>query len=298
MHIVVVGGNGFIGSHFVKDAAQRGHKITVVGRNQKPAFQHGEPYAFVPGGIDALAQDPSLIEASDVICHMASTTIPATATANPVEDIQQNLEPLVALLEAMRRTGKRRLLYISSGGAVYGHPKTTPITECHPTDPISAYGVQKLAAEKYLQLYEHLYGFRVTILRPANPYGPGQQGAGRIGVVNTFVDLARSGNIATIWGDGSTVRDFVHVTDLSRCLTAALENDVVGTFNCGGGQGVSIRQLIEIVERQFGRELAKAYLPARLFDPPEVILDISKAERELGWRPSITLDEGIRSLAG
>ncbi|WP_332689556.1 NAD-dependent epimerase/dehydratase family protein, partial [Devosia sp.] len=174
MRIVVVGGNGFIGSHFVAAAVRAGHEITVSGSNPQPRYPHGLPFRFLPGGLDALAEAGDVLAGADAICHFASNSIPSSSNADPLGDIEGNLRPTVRLLEALRRIGGKRIVYLSSGGAIYGRPQTTPMREDHPTNPMSSYGIVKLAVEKYLALYSDQDGHRTTVIRPANPYGPGQ----------------------------------------------------------------------------------------------------------------------------
>lgn len=293
MHIVVIGGNGFIGSHFVAAAIDRGHAITVVGRDRQPRFSHGRNFDFRTGGLAALARDPRLLAKADLVCHFASSTIPATSNADPIADIEGNLVGTVALLEAMRLSGNRRILYLSSGGAVYGRPQAIPISESHPLNPVSAYGVTKVAIENYLRMYEQIYAFRPTIVRPANPYGPGQRTVGQLGAVTTFLDLALAGGTATVWGDGSTVRDFVYISDLVALLLDAAENETTGTFNCGAGTGTSLHDLMALVESATGNTLNRITKPQRSFDPPAIVLDIAHAEKTFGWRPCVALAEGI-----
>lgn len=295
MHIVAVGGSGFIGSHFVRRALQGGHRLTVVSRSLRSRPDQA-PVDFLDGGITTLIDSPSLLTAADVVCHFASTTIPATANSNPVADIRENLEMTVSLLEAMRRHGNRRIVYLSSGGAVYGRPEHLPIREDHATNPIGAYGVSKLAIEKYLFMYQQLHGFRTAVIRPANPYGRGQGRIGQLGAVTTFLDLALSGGTARIWGDGSTVRDFVHVSDLAEMAMAIVEQDADGIFNCGGGRGVSLNELMDLVETMTGRTLQREFLPARDFDPPRIVLDIGRAVSVLGWRVRVSLEQGLEEL--
>jgi len=293
MHLVIVGGNGFIGSHFVAAAVEKGHRATVVGHNPLPKAPHRYPFEFVPGGIQALADMPSLLERADLICHFATSTTPASSNADPIADIEGNLVGTVRLLEAMRHAGNRRILFLSSGGAVYGSPRYLPMDEAHPTNPVSSYGVVKAAIEHYLRMYEVNHDFKASIIRPANPYGPGQNAIGQLGAVNTFIHLAQAGETATLWGDGSAVRDFVYVADVVALLLAAAESDATGTFNCGAGIGTSLIELIGIVERATGKVLRRQFRPARLFDPPEVVLDISGARNAFNWRPLVSLEAGV-----
>lgn len=294
MHLVVVGGSGFLGRHFVRTAFAAGHRVTVVCREPCDGFPR--EVAVVTGGIEALCEQTGLLGASDAICHLASTTFPATSYAAPAREFTGNVLPTVALLEAMRRAGKGRILFLSSGGAIYGIPKAIPIDEGHPTDPISPYGIGKLTIEKTLGFYAAVHGFRPVSIRPANPYGPDQGRVGQVGAVWTFLQMIREGRTATLYGDGSVVRDFVHVSDLCALMLSALEQDAVGVFNCGGGTGTSLRELIEELERATGKSLAIERRPARAFDPPVILLDIAKARRELGWSPRIGLADGVAGL--
>lgn len=293
MHLVVIGGTGFVGRHFVSAALGKGHRITVVGRAPLMISEQGSAVEYRSGGIDALTADTDLLDSADCICHFATSSTPATSNADPLADIQTNLVPTVRLLEAMRRTGNRRILFLSSGGAVYGRPHYLPIDEAHPVNPISAYGVVKVAIEQYLRMYEANYCLAPTIIRLANPYGLGQNSLGQLGAVNTFIHLALTGQPATIWGDGSVVRDFIYIADVIALLLAAAESDEQGTFNCGGGAGTSLTDLMEMVEQVTGKTLQRQFKPARSFDPSEVVLDITQARKVFGWQPAMGLAEGV-----
>ncbi|MBN9332125.1 NAD-dependent epimerase/dehydratase family protein [Devosia sp.] len=293
MHFVVIGGNGFIGRHFVSAAVSKGHRVTIVGRAASIADEHGPAVDYRSGGTQALAADSELLSRADRICHFATTSTPATSNADPLADIESNLMSTVRLLEAMRQTGNRRILFLSSGGAVYGRPHYLPIDEKHPLNPLSAYGVVKSAIERYLRMYEANYSLAPTIIRLANPYGPGQNSFGQLGAVSTFIHLALTDQPATIWGDGSVIRDYVYISDATALLLAAAESDATGTFNCGAGTGTSLIELMETVEQATGKTLHRQFKPARSFDPPEVVLDVSLAHSIFGWRPAVPLTAGV-----
>lgn len=292
MHLVVIGGAGFVGRHFVAAALQHGHRVTVVGRRET------EPedlvcHVYRSGGLEGLAADLDLLARADLICHFATATTPAASNREPLADLDGNLRQTVQLLESMRRSGNRRILYLSSGGAVYGAPQHLPIDERHPLNPISSYGVVKVAIENYLRMYEANQDFRATIIRPSNPYGPGQDLSGQIGAVTTFLRAAFKEEPITIWGDGTVVRDYIFISDLVSLLLLAVESQFSGVFNCGSGVGTSLIDLIDAVERASGRQLSTQFEPARAFDPSQVILDVSSASRTFGWRPAMTLAQGI-----
>ncbi|MDX8404954.1 MAG: GDP-mannose 4,6-dehydratase, partial [Mariprofundus sp.] len=198
------------------------------------------------------------------------------------------------LLEQMRKKDLHRILYLSSGGTVYGNPESSPISENHPLKPISSYGIVKVAIEKYLFMYQQLYGLQPVILRPSNPYGPRQGHAGVQGLIGTLLARAFSGEILEIWGDGSIVRDYMHVSDLARLCVVALEDNRCGVFNAGSGEGHSINQIIEMTRDLTGGELKVRYEEARSFDVKEVVLDISSAMQQFDWKPEVELSTGIR----
>lgn len=295
MHFVVTGANGFIGRHFVRHAKAAGQKITIVDIAAPQVVPDGVD-TILTGGIDELCDRTDLLESADAVCHLAAATIPASSQADPLRDVDLNIRPLVQLLETMKDHGNKRILFLSSGGAVYGVPQSVPISEDHATNPISPYGVGKLAIEKFLHCYSVNHGFSTVSIRPANPYGPEQGKIGQLGAVWTFIQMIRQEKTATLFGDGGIVRDFVHVDDLSQLMIASLKQGAEGVFNCGGGSGTTLKDLIATIEDMTGKTLSIDRHPPRAFDPPAIVLDISRAKQELGWSPQVSLREGIERL--
>jgi len=295
MHFVVTGARGFIGRHFAGHLLARGHRVTAVTREGGGATHPA--ITAIGGGVEELTQRRDILENADAVCHLAWGSIPASSFADPLAAIDRDLRPTVALLEAMRRHGNGRILFLSSGGAVYGPPLTAVIAEDHPTQPISPYGVGKLAVERFLHCFAEAGELSPVVIRPANPYGPDQGKLGQLGAVWTFLQKALAGEAATMFGDGSVVRDFVHVDDLCRLMVAAAESAQQGVFNCGGGgEGTSLRDLALIIEQATGRPLRIDHRPERPFDPPRIVLDIAKARDSFGWTPQIPLAEGVSQL--
>jgi UDP-glucose 4-epimerase len=174
------------------------------------------------------------------------------------------------------------------------HNTGVPIGEDHPTDPISSYGIVKLAIEKYLRLFYHLHGLDYTVLRISNPYGPYQNPVSQQGVISVFLHRIYTGRPITIWGDGSVVRDYLYVSDLIDALEAVSRTETEGkVFNIGSGHGVSLQELIGLMTSVLGERPAVEYLPSRALDVPASVLDVSRARRELGWEPKTDLQEGI-----
>ena len=214
---------------------------------------------------------------------------------DPIADLTDNVIPSILLIQACLEAGIHRIVYISSGGTIYGPTEHVPIPETHAQNPISAYGITKLAVEKYLQMFGHSHGIEYAILRPSVPYGPRQNPLGRQGSVAVFLYHVGYGLPVTIWGDGSTTRDYFYISDLVEALIAAAERqlDQNRVFNLGGSQEVSLIQLLARVEQTVGQKARVEYKPARKFDARRIMLDTSLASRELGWRCKISLEHGL-----
>jgi UDP-glucose 4-epimerase len=295
---VVLGGAGFIGSHLVEALLSAGHRVRIFDRphvdrlaelGSRPGIE-----TYTGDFVNAQALRPALAGA-DVVYHLVPTTLPKTSNDNPAYDVESNVIGTLRVLELCRAQGVRRMVFVSSGGTVYGVPQSTAIDERHPTDPICSYGVHKLAIEKYLQLARTLYGVDHCILRPANLYGPRQRLDIAQGAVAVFLDRALRREPIEIWGDGSVVRDYVYVADAVGALVKAL--DYGGSqriFNIGSGQGVSLNELVAHIGRLLGRAPEVRYASARTLDVPANVLDCSAAGRHLGWRASTRLEEGLR----
>ena len=229
----------------------------------------------------------------DCVVHAFSATTPGTGDADPSLDVAANLLPTIGLLDRMVDAGVKRLIFLSSGGMVYGMPGQLPIPEVHPLRPTNSYGIVKVAIESYIDLYARTKGLSAVILRPSNTYGVRQGRDGSQGLVNTLLRRALVGERVSIWGDGSIVRDHLHVDDLARLACLAGETEVTGVFNAGSGVGTSVRDLIDLVSEVTGRELDVQYGPQRSVDVPETVLDIARAGSAFGWRPEIGLRDGL-----
>jgi UDP-glucose 4-epimerase len=290
---LVLGGAGFIGSHVVEHLAALGHEVRVVSRRDRTML-------FGVPGVDYVQgdwRDPATITSAlaDVGCviHADSATTPGTADADPAFDVTANLLPVPALLDALAVTGVRRLVYLSSGGMIYGPAETLPIVEDHPLRPLGSYGIVKMAAEAHIAAAARNRGLCPVILRPSNTYGERQGRDGTQGLVNMLLGKALGGGLVEIWGDGTMVRDHLHVHDLARlCVMSAL-GGATGVFNAGTGVGTSVRELIARVSEVTGRELRVRYGPERSIDVPASILDVSRARDAFGWTPRIALREGL-----
>lgn len=293
MRVLVLGGNGFIGSHIVDELLKYGHEVRVFDRQPE---QFRSPLSIVDyrfGSFDDMLIIAEALDGVDIVCHLISTTVPSTSNMDPVSDIQSNLVSTVQLLEQMRKSEVSRIMYLSSGGTVYGTPKVLPITENHDLNPICSYGIVKVAIEKYLHMYQELYGIKSVILRASNPYGPRQGHVGVQGIIGTFLRRAMDGKSLEIWGDGSVVRDYIYIDDLVELSLSVIEGEYEGIFNAGSGEGFSVNQVCGVLEEILGRKIEIIHKESRSLDVPEVVLDIQRARKEVGWTPRVKLKEGI-----
>jgi UDP-glucose 4-epimerase len=234
----------------------------------------------------------------EVCFHLVSTTLPKSSNADPVFDVESNVLGTVRLLTHAVKSGLRKIIYVSSGGTIYGAPIQLPIPESHPTNPVCSYGISKLAIEKYLGLFHQLHGLDFTVLRIANPYGERQRTYASQGAVAVFLGKVLRGEPVEIWGDGSVVRDYIHIADVVDALLAAFErtgNEHV--FNIGAGHGHSLNELLDIIEKVTGRSANRRYLPGRAFDVPASVLSIALAQQSLGWSPKVDFELGLARFA-
>ena len=298
MKCLILGGGGFLGSHLGDALVNLGHAVRIFERpNLSPLG-----YKLPAHGIEWFEGDfankediARAVQGCDVVYHLISTTIPKSSVENPIYDIETNVLSTLNLLESVRDDNVHKIIFVSSGGTVYGVPKHLPIDESHPTYPICSYGVCKITIEKYLHLYRSLYGIEYCILRLSNPYGERQRPTGDQGVIASFLNKALKHEPIEIWGDGSIVRDYFYVSDAVDAMIKALNchgEDPV--LNIGSGVGLSLNQVIDNIESTIGHKVSKNYLQGRSFDVPTNILNIEKAQRLLGWKPKVPLGHGLR----
>lgn len=278
--------------------ARAGDTVVIADRVQ-PAF------AFPPDVADliswqrfelASADWDTLVAETDVVHHYAWTSIPATANANPLGDLISNVGATLSLLDALHRRGQGKLIFASSGGTVYGKVVETPITEQHPLLPITAYGAGKVAAETYLGLYRALHGIDCRIARISNPFGAGQDIAKGQGAVTKFLHSALNDQEIVIWGDGTVVRDYIHISDVANALVSLAGTPDLGdryVFNIGSGHGTSLNTIISELAVLLKKTLNVTRVAARSFDVPTNVLDISRASEILRWQPSLGFTDGL-----
>jgi UDP-glucose 4-epimerase len=296
MKSLVLGGNGFIGVHLVKNLLAARGSVRVYDRssNKFDAAPGGAEY--VEGELGNLGLIQEALDGVEVVFHLVSTTLPKTSNDDPIYDVRSNLVDTLQLLEACVEAGVKKVVFASSGGTIYGSPRTVPITEDHPTNPITSYGIVKLAVEKYLGLFHHLHGLDYAALRISNPYGPYQDPRGQQGAIAVFLHRLLTGEPINIWGDGSVVRDYLYVSDLVEALRSAAKTDTRRkVFNVGSGQGASLNDLVAFAAEATGKRPRVEYLPGRALDVPTNVLDVTRAWEDLDWSPCTELIEGMAS---
>jgi UDP-glucose 4-epimerase len=294
MNCLVLGGNGFIGSHIVDQLLAEGHHVRVFDKYEE---YYRKPIPSVDYHYGDFGNRGLLMEAltdMDIVFHLIGTTLPKTSNDDPAFDVQSNVIETLFLLEQCLRQKVKKVIFISSGGTVYGTPKYLPIDEQHPTDPVVSYGITKLTIEKYLLMFQRLYGLQTTILRVSNPIGQRQRVETAQGAVTVFLHHALHGQPIEIWGDGSVTRDYIYIDDVARAFARSVEySGTHSVFNISSGIGTSLNELVSMIGDVLGRRIDCRYLESRPFDVPVSILSNALAKDQLGWAPQVTLREGI-----
>lgn len=301
MKCLIFGGGGFIGSTIADSLLRDGHELRIFERPRVEPyrrFEKSERVEWITGDLSSTHDVSDAIQGSDVVLHLVSTTLPKNSNDDPIYDVQSNLVATLQMLNAMVTRNVRKIVFISSGGTVYGIPKYLPIDEKHPTDPLVSYGVTKLAIEKYLHIFEQMHGIKSITLRVANPYGERQRIETAQGAVGVFLHNAMKGLPIDIWGDGNITRDYIHVSDVAAAFVKAVDYDgLQRVFNISSGVGTSLNELIDTLEKSLGKPIARRYLPGRPFDVPVSILSNELAQKELKWTPLISMQDGITRTA-
>jgi len=298
---LVLGGRGFIGSHLIDKLLEQGFYVRCFDRHrtvtQKNNWSCVPNFQLFEGDISNEAEIAAALTGCDVCYHLVSTTLPESSNADPVYDIESNVVATVKLLNQAVKAGVKKVIFTSSGGTVYGNPLTALISENHPTDPVCSYGITKLTIEKYLALYRNLYGLEYSVLRLANPFGERQRAYSHVnqGAVAVFLGKVFRGETIDIWGDGSVVRDYIYIDDVVNALLAAMQ-PITGearVFNIGSGRGFSLNEILDSITKITNLSVNKRYLPGRVFDVPVSVLDITLAQKILGWSPQTSFETGL-----
>ena len=301
MKIIIFGGGGFIGSTIADRLLKDGHELRIFERPRVEPYRQfsaDEKVEWLTGDLMSVHDVSNAIDGVDVVLHLVSTTLPKNSNDDPIYDVQSNLVSTLQLLNAMVAKQVRKIVFISSGGTVYGNPVYLPIDEKHPTEPRVSYGITKLAIEKYLLMFQELHGIKANILRVANPFGERQRIETAQGAVGVFLSKAIQNQPIEIWGDGSVTRDYLYISDVAEAFARAVDYEgAKSVFNISSGVGTSLNDMIVLLEQVLGREVVRHYQPGRPFDVPISVLDNSLARQELGWEPQIKMADGMIKTA-
>ena len=295
-----MGGAGFIGRNVADLLRRTGRNLCVVDQwpTHEVSLPAGVSYCCVAGVGDFGLALPELRGEFDEIVDLAYASVPQSSYDDPVKDIIENLPRFVRLLQFAVERCKGRFVFLSSGGTVYGQANFLPITEDHPLEPLSPYGITKLATEKYAFMYGLQHGLPIICLRPGNVYGEGQWPFRGQGFVATAIGSVLAGRPITVFGPTGAVRDYIHVEDAARAVLAALEKGVPGTaYNLGTGRGLDNAQVLALLRKVLPGAYSMPpirYLPERIFDVRENVLDSTRLEADTGWKTEIPLEEGLK----
>ena len=296
MRVLVTGGAGFIGSHIVDGLVERGHSVSVVDNLSSGRRENVNPAARLHV-VDVTSNELGKVmeeERPEVVFHEAAQMDVRKSVADPRFDATVNILGGLNLYEECVRLKVRKVVFASTGGAIYGEQETYPAPETHPQQPLSPYGIAKLANEKYLYFYKSTYGLEHVILRYANVYGPRQSPHGEAGVVAIFTSRLLSGQVPTINGTGEQTRDYVYVGDVAAANMAALDYGSSDVFNVGTGIETDVNELYALLRDAVGTSVEPIHGPGKPGEQMRSVVDWQKAHRLLGWSPATPLPEGLK----
>ncbi|HZX52246.1 MAG TPA: NAD-dependent epimerase/dehydratase family protein [Pseudomonas sp.] len=290
--ILLIGGTGFLGTALARTLAADDREVHVLARGVEPGQRAGIRYHC--GSQDEALIVAPLLKTCDTVVHLAANSTPGSASASLLSEIEQNLLPTARLLGIMESTPPARLLFISSGGSLYGNPQHLPVGEQHGTSPISCHAAGKVSQEAFFTTFAHSHNTSLAVLRPSNLYGPGQPLRAGFGIVRTILEKARRGDPIEIRGDGSAVRDYLYIDDaVDACRRLIDTPQATGPYNAGSGSGVSIATLIRLCRETTDRTIPVIHQSAPNTDVRAIVLDSSRLAEETGWKAEMALSAGI-----
>lgn len=297
--VLVLGGDGFIGSHIVDDLLVKGHEVKVFAR-----FHNGKSFNLeqVRGKVDFIAGDflnsadlDHAIKGVDYVFHMISLSTPISTMRDPLLDIQTNMFGTVQLLDLCVKHGVKKVIFPSSGGTIYGDTTENLISENHPVNPFCPYAISKLAIEKYLDYFFRLYGLDYLIFRMSNPYGERQSVSKKQGVIAVFLGQIAKDLPITIFGNGDEVRDYIYIKDVSDLMTSVFNQKTVHRiYNLGSGKGHTVNDIVDILKKVILRKFEIQRIPREKGYVNRVVLDTTRIQNEFGFKSCTSLEEGIK----
>lgn len=301
MNITVFGGAGFIGSNLLQKLNSSDYCITLYDRNIRMKKMPDAVYKTIEGDFFAESNFDQILCNQDIVIHLISSVSPYTSMVNVEDAYRNDVIATLRLLESARKNNVDKVVFLSSGGTVYGNSCEAYLSEELYSYPINHYGIMKLTIEKILLLYNELYKMNNMVLRVANPYGPGQNPGKNIGAVSIFLDKILKGEEITIFGDGHLIRDYIEITDVTQALIKSMEykqedTKVVPIFNIGTGIGTSLLEVIREIETITDQKAEISFINERSIDARRNVLDVTKSRAYLKFEASISLSDGIKKL--
>lgn len=294
--ISILGANGFIGSNTFNYLNQKGYDVTGFDLLEPSSFISEKNCNWIIGNFLNQTELEKAIIAQDIVCHFISTTFPGNSS-DIIFDVESNVIGTLKVLDFCVKNKVKKVIFLSSGGTVYGETEKELISEDHPTNPINSYGITKLTIEKYLALYYKIYGLDYSILRVSNPFGLNQHNIGKQGFIGTLKYKIEKNELLEIWGDGTVIRDYIYVDDVVTAIEKSISIDHKSKiFNIGSGIGYSLNQIIEITEKIIGKEIKRLYSENRKIDVKKNALNITLAKTILKWEPEINLQQGLEKI--
>lgn len=299
MNIIIFGAAGFIGTNLISKLSEDpNNRIIAVDHNKEffsdILFLNRNNVEIVQSAFTLEINFDELLKEQDIVYHLVSTTIPMTSNKNVSQEIIPDVAFSIRLLDSCVKCNVKKVVFISSGGAVYGMESNCPISEDSKTEPITSYGLQKITIEKLIYLYNYMYKLDYKIVRLANPYGPFQRPNGMLGAVTTFTYKALKNEEIIVYGDGSVIRDFIYIDDaIEAIVNITFNNSDYNLFNVGSGYGTSISEVLLIIQNVLERSLKISYLPSRSVDIPVNYLDISRYNSVFGKLGTVSLTDGV-----
>lgn len=295
---LIYGGGGFIGSHLAERLLEIGYEVSIFDKlnfSGKNISDFAENLQIIEGDFNNEIDLKNSIRGIDYVFHLVSSTLPASSNDNPVYDAETNLISSLKLIKECIDKGIKKIVFLSSGGTVYGVPGTIPIKEEDSTNPICSYGIIKKTIEEYLYMYEKISGLDYFVFRLSNPYGERQNPHAAQGVIPVFINNAITGETINIWGNGEVIRDYIYIKDAVKVLADSIKiKSDRKIFNLSSGTGYSLNQILDLIKEISGKTIKVEYQEGRQIDVPVNILDNSLAVKTFNWKPETDIKEGIK----
>lgn len=295
---IVYGGGGFIGSHLCESLIEKGYEVIIFDKinfSKKNIHQIESKVRIIEGDFNNEIDLKNSLSGVDYVLHLVSSTLPVSSNENPVYDAESNLISSLKLFQECIKTDVKKVVFLSSGGTVYGIPGYVPVKESYSSYPICSYGIIKKTIEEYLFLFNKLSNLNYNVFRLSNPYGERQNPLASQGAIAVFINKIINDETIEIWGDGQVIRDYIYIKDAVDVLASSLKiHPPEFVFNLSSGTGYSLNQIIELIQKISGKKAKIKYKIARKIDVPESVLDNTLVKKFFSWKPEISIEEGIR----